>query len=562
MLENLGRVVDTDVLVIGGGAGGLWSALSAKRTWPLGRVTLVDAHMVGRSGHAAFSNAWMAVVTPDDDFDKCLEDIIQGNEWIAEQELIRDILARSYEQLLALEKMGLSYPKKDGKFVRRPTRGLRFVKVLKPEGGGLEFCWKMRQAAEREGVRIIERIFITGLIRDEAGQAAGAVGIDGRTGEFTILRAKATVVATNSVTFRSGFVRDLTGTGPVIAYRAGATLTNAEFGYLRPGTPKFYFEGITYAIQDGAKFRNAADETFMEKYDSEWADRADVHAISKAMLMERKTGNTPLYLDMSMIPNEKRGDYLRSTVAWMDYFYKKLGDRARIDMFGKTEYYPIYQMTKLGIKTDAQCASSIAGLFAAGLAQVACATHFAEFHIAVCNGTGWIAGRSSARFAQRAAAPAVSESLLASLKKDIGDSFGPESKTNDDDLLLELQKIVFSSDVTMLKTEARLDAALDQVQAIREKCLMVKAPSVHGFVRLNETDCMIDTAELILRASRLRRESRLSHIREDYPDRDDDNWLRWVLIKEQNRRTHLWTEPIATPLIAIKRTTDPARGLS
>ena len=77
----------------------------------------------------------------------------------------------------------------------------------------------------------------------------------------------------------------------------------------------------------------------------------------------------------------------------MDYFFLKLGDRACIDMFGKTEYYPLFQMTKMGIETDAACRSSVDGLLAAGLAQASCASHFAGFHIGACNGTGWIAGK-------------------------------------------------------------------------------------------------------------------------------------------------------------------------
>ena len=76
----------------------------------------------------------------------------RGNEWIAEQELIRDVLSLSHFQLLELEKMGLVFPKEDGRFIRRPTRGLKVTKVLKPDGGGLEFCWRLRKALESEGV--------------------------------------------------------------------------------------------------------------------------------------------------------------------------------------------------------------------------------------------------------------------------------------------------------------------------------------------------------------------------------------------------------------------------
>lgn len=562
MLEKIAKVIDTDVLVVGGGAGGLWAALSARRHLSSGRVTLVDAHMVGRAGHTPFSNAWMVVVTPDDDLQACVRDIVEGNEWIADQQLVHEVLSLSYGQLLEMEKMGLRFPKGDGTFIRRPTRGLRVTRVLKPEGGGLEFCWVLRKAVEQEGVQLVERIFITDLLKDEEGKVAGAAGIDGRTGEFTVLRAKSTVIATNSVTFRAGFVRDLTGTGPLLSYRAGAALTNAEFGYLRPGTPRFYFEGITFAIQDGAKFINAHGEPFMENYEPGWADRADVQLLSKAMVMEKKAGKAPIYLDMSLMAEDKRGDYLHSSVAWMDYFYKKLGERARIDMFGKTEYYPLYQMTKLAIKTDSECRSSVPGLFAAGLAQASCATHFAGFHIGACNGTGWIAGRSAARFVQEANHVEVNEKYVQSLKENMENRLGAGEKVSNDDLVLELQKLIFRYDVSILKSEERLTTALDELQVIKEKSRAIKAPHVHGFVRLKETECMIDTSEIIFEASMLRQESRLSHIREDYPERDDVNWVQWVLIREQEAGPRLWTEPIATPLVPVKSRTDKSASLT
>lgn len=549
MLENIGTLIDTDVLVIGAGAGGLWAALSARRHFPSGKVTLLDAHMVGRTGHTAFSNAWMVVVTPEDDLDACVRDIVQGNEWIAEQELIREVLSLSYEQMLELEKMGLQFPKEDGKFIRRPTRGLRITKVLRPIGGGLEFCWVLRKALEREGIQFAERIFVTDLLKDEQGNIAGAAGMDGRSGEFYILRAKATIIATNSVTFRAGFARDLTGTGPILAYRAGATVTNAEFGYLRPSTPKFYFEGITFAIQDGAKFVNAKGEPFMEKYEPDWSDEADVQLISRAMVMEKKAGNAPLYLDMSLIPDGKRDEYLHSSVAWMDYFYKKLGDRARIDMFGRTEYYPFYQMTKMAIKTDSGCRASVTGLFAAGLAQASCATHFAGFHIGACNGTGWIAGRNAAALAQESKVPAVSEAEAASLKEKVRHGMGDASERAEEEVLFELQKLIFRYDLSILKTEARLSAALEALGHIEERLYRTKAPHTHAFVRLRETEAMVDAAKLIFAASRARQESRLSHIREDYPKRDDRNWLRWILVRREGDRPQISTEPIATPLV-------------
>ena len=211
-------------------------------------------------------------------------------------------------------------------------------------------------------MQLLDRIFVTGLLRGSDDRIVGAAGMHSRTGVFHVIKARATIVCTNALTFRSGFVRDITGTGTLLAYRAGAALRNAEFSYVRPGTPKFYFEGITFAIQEGAHFVNAKGEPFMREYEPDWADEADVPRIARAMALEKDKGNDPLYLDMSAIPEGMRGDFIQSKVKWMDYFFRKLGSEARTDMFGKTPYYALNQMTKMGIRTGPDCRADVPGL--------------------------------------------------------------------------------------------------------------------------------------------------------------------------------------------------------
>src|SRR5215813_3094340 len=105
-----GILIEADVLVIGAGAGGLLAALSAKRHGAPGtRVTLLDSWMIGRTGHTAFSNAWMIVALPDDDIDGILREIVAGNDGIADQLLVRATLAGSYERLRDFEKMGMKF---------------------------------------------------------------------------------------------------------------------------------------------------------------------------------------------------------------------------------------------------------------------------------------------------------------------------------------------------------------------------------------------------------------------------------------------------------------------
>src|SRR4026208_1392487 len=107
-----GNLIDADVLVIGGGAGGLMAALPAKRHGAPGtRVTLVDSWLIGRTGHTAFSNAWTIVALPGDDIEGILHEIVAGSDGVAAQELLRQSLIDSHARLKDFEAMGLHFGK-------------------------------------------------------------------------------------------------------------------------------------------------------------------------------------------------------------------------------------------------------------------------------------------------------------------------------------------------------------------------------------------------------------------------------------------------------------------
>jgi succinate dehydrogenase/fumarate reductase flavoprotein subunit len=385
------------------------------------------------------------------------------------------------------------------------------------------------------------------------------VGIHSRTGEFFAIKARATIVATNAITFRSGFVRDITGTGTLLAFAAGATLRNAEFSYVRPGTPKFYFEGITFAIQEGAHFINAQGEPFMREYEPDWADEADVPRIARAMAMENKKGNAPLYLDMSAIPENLRDYFIHSKVKWMDYFFRKLGDEAKTDMFGKTPYYALNQMTKMGIRTGADCRSDVPGLLAAGLAQAGCANHFAGFHIGLCVGNGWIAGHSAIEDLDKHPTHALDAAEVKALHAEANEPLNPAATAESDRILRELQAVMFAYDTGILKTGDRLHEAQGRVNALADDFRTLRAPHIHELVRLKETEAMLLAARFILGASLYRTESRLSHFREDHEQRDDANWLVWVDVENSTVGPLFGKTQIPTPLCGVTPVARPKR---
>ena len=235
----------------------------------------------------------------------------------------------------------------------------------------------------------------------------------------------------------------------------------------------------------------------------------------------------------------------------MDNFFRKLGDEAKTDMFGKTPYYALNQMTKMGIRTGADCRSDVPGLLSAGLAQAGCANHFAGFHIGLCVGNGWIAGKSAIEDLERLPRPALDAAEVRALHAETNAPMKVAAGAESDRILRDLQGVMFAYDTGILKREDRLQAAFDRVAALAEEFKDIAAPHTHELVRLKETEAMLLAARFILGASLYRTESRLSHFREDHDLRDDTNWLVWVDVTEGGNGPSFGKTPVPTPYCSV-----------
>jgi succinate dehydrogenase/fumarate reductase flavoprotein subunit len=235
----------------------------------------------------------------------------------------------------------------------------------------------------------------------------------------------------------------------------------------------------------------------------------------------------------------------------MDNFFRKLGGEAKTDMFGKTPYYAMNQMTKMGIRTGSDCRSDVPGLLSAGLAQAGCANHFAGFHIGLCVGNGWIAGKSAIEDLERLPQPSLDEAEVRALHAETHAPLKASADAESDRILRDLQAVMFAYDTGILKREDRLQAALDRVTSLSEEFKNISAPHTHELVRLKETEAMLLAARFILGASLYRTESRLSHFREDHEARDDDNWLVWVDVAEGGNGPSFSKTPVPTPYCSV-----------
>jgi succinate dehydrogenase/fumarate reductase flavoprotein subunit len=528
------EILKTDVLIIGGGFGGLWSALRAAESGA--SVTLVDKSFAGKSGHSYFAGGAMMVLLPEDDLDEYVYDITLGNEWLVDQEMVAEVFKGSYDRLKDLESFGLPFRKKKGAYVWTKARGTRNVKNLWPEHAtAADEVTILRKVALARDVKVVDHVYIYDLVKDAGGSIAGAVGIGVKDSKNYLLHAKSVVIATNSGGYRGHHLAcELQGTGPFMAYDAGARIKNPEFHYIniRPAKHEIEGSGILPAI--GARWTNAKGVHYMDSYDPVLKDRAPVSKIVVAAAKEAIKGNAPISIDVEGMTEEEREKFrvLQVSHGWMPILFEKCRREEGYDpLEDNIEWQPAYEANKLGVDADINCATAIDGLFAAGMARPLGINPFTGWSIASCTWSGYRAGESAGQYASGADLKAIDFGGLTKSTETFLQPLKSEDGVDPDSLVHEIQKILFPVDALIIMSEPKLKNALDQILAMKsEKLPFLKAKDVRTLIKAKETQTMMLSAEMTLKASLMRKETRENiFYREDYNEVDNKNWLKWII---------------------------------
>lgn len=535
--SNIWEIVEADVLVIGGGFGGLWSALRAAECGS--SVTLVDKSFAGKSGHSYFASGARMVLLPDDSLDDYVYDITLGNEWLVDQDMVTAVFEGSYKRLKDLESFGITFRKSNGAYVSTKARGTRNVKNLWLEHGtAADEVTILRKVALSRGVKIINHAYIYDLLKDSKGSIAGAVGIGVKGRMNYLFKAKSVVVATNSGGYRGHHLAcELQGTGPFMAYDVGALIKNPEFHYIniRPAMHEIEGSGILPAM--GGRWINAKGMHYMETYDPVLKDRAPASRIVVSAAKEAMKGNAPISIDVQGMTEDERELFRTLMVShgWQPILFEKCKREEGYDILrDNIEWQPAYECNKLGIKTDVHCKTSLNGLFAAGMARTLGINPFTGWSIASCTWSGYTAGESAARYAGNSTLGEIDFAYLKERNRIFLEPARRESGVNPDRLVHELQKILFPVDVLIIMSEPKLKNALSTVIKLKEEELpRLKAMDVRTLIKSKETQTMVLSAEMSLRASLMRKETRENiFYREDCKGPDNKNWLKWIMVSK------------------------------
>lgn len=205
------------------------------------------------------------------------------------------------------------------------------------------------------------------------------------------------------------------------------------------------------------------------------------------------------------------------------------------------------------IRVDLNCETTLPGLYATGDAcQNGSAYEGSLEGCALPGGvplcfaavTGFRAGTAAGKAVPTIPEPEFNTTEAHKLKREIFAPLGVKEGYNPYDAIKEIQEVVFPFKNSYVKRKDRLENALGMIEKVKAKLPNLTARDSHELVRCHEAKSMVTCAETLYRASLMRTETRGTNIREDYPERDNKNWLKWIIIRKEDGKMKLWTEPV------------------
>jgi succinate dehydrogenase/fumarate reductase flavoprotein subunit len=161
-------------------------------------------------------------------------------------------------------------------------------------------------------------------------------------------------------------------------------------------------------------------------------------------------------------------------------------------------------------------------------------------------------GTYAARFAASASEPEVDVEQVARFKEEIYAPIKRKEGVPPDEVIRLVQEVVVPMKYNMVRHESRLREALLRIEGIKGKLPYLWAKDLHYLMKCHEAMAMVLCAEMLFRAALMRTESRGWHYREDYPEMDNKNWLKWIIVKQVDGEMKLFTEPVPIEKYKIK----------
>ena len=550
-----------DVIIVGAGGAGMRAALEAgdrAHTAVLTKLYPTRSHTGAAQGGmcAALANV------EDDNWEWHTFDTVKGGDYLVDQDAAEVMCKEAVDAVIDLEKMGLPFNRTpEGKIDQRRfgghTRNHGEAAVRRAcyaaDRTGHMILQTLYQNCIKKGIEFFNEFYVLDIIMDESGtepRAAGAVAVELSTGKVHVFHAKAVVFATGGfgkIFKTTSNAHTLTGDGIAVAYRKGIPLEDMEFYQFHPTG----LAGLGVLLTEGARgeggiLRNASGERFMERYAPTIKDLAPRDMVSRSMVLEVREGRGAgpnkdyVYLDLTHLPKEQIEEKLPDITEFA---------RTYLGVDPVTELVPVFPTAHYamgGIPTNIQAevlrnnTDVVPGLYAAG--ECACvsvhgANRLGTNSLLDINVFGRRAGIYASEFAKDADWPQLPErpeATVVEMLERLRNSNGTEKVAQ---IRKEMQETM-DLNAQVYRNEATLTKALNDVRALKERyknvAIMDKGQRYNtDLLEAVELGFLLDLAEALAYTALERRETRGGHAREDYPNRDDAQFMAHSMLYKQ-----------------------------
>jgi len=533
-----------DVLVVGGGLAGIRAAIAVVEANPRLKVAMVSKVYPMRSHTVSAEGGAAAALRPEDSYENHAFDTIKGSDYLADQDVVEAFVREAPIEVIQMEHWGCPWSRDpDGKISARPFGGMT--------------TWRTCFAADKTGFHMLHTVFQNSLKypqihrHDEAfvtkllvedGRCAGVVAIDMRSGRFDAITAKAVILATGGLGRVYAFTTNgniCTGDGMALAYRAGVGLKDMEMVQFHPTGLPFTGILITEAVRgEGGYLTNKDGERFLKRYVPNKMELGPRDIISRAMTTEFEEGRgfegphgKYMHLDVRHLGEEVIDRKLP--------FMRELGrEFVGIDIVhDPIPVRPVQHYMMGGVDADISGVTPLAGLYAAGeCANVGLngGNRLGSNSLSECLVFGAAAGRAAAEYAS--SAKAVGANPVASMLGDETKRIEMDylhKKSGDERIgvIREEMQLAMDAGAGVFRTREGLEKLTKQLGALRDRFERIKIEDSSRTFNTElmaalELDYMLEVADVITYSALAREESRGAHARRDFPERNDERFLK------------------------------------